>query len=319
MRIVHRRLKIDRLSQTGVLLLFVGLLGSAPCKASTFAFTQLCWQDPATTSSTDNLAPGATADCTNSGSAAVMTPGANGNQFFAGSASAVATVGVWKVSTDVSLGNYMRDMYQCSTTASSTCTWPTQAVADAEMSDAITVNDSGGLGVYSLSYIFSLDGTLTATDQSDFSASFCASVSMPEGVGTVTSYCLSPGQTTPSQFTLTYSQLPFGQAVTPTINVEALGIVFGLDPSLVGTADDTIINANVDVDFGSTVELSSVLITDANGTPIPGVTISSQDGYTYPLNAANVATPEPGSLPALTLALAAMAFVLARRRRLKIC
>ena len=279
MKLVQRLLKTNRLSQTGMLLLFAGVLAGVPCKASTFGFTQLCWQDPATQSLTDNLDGSATADCTSTGSANVVTSGPHGDQTFVGSASAVATPGVWKVSADISLTNYMRDMYQCSTTSSSTCTWPTQAVAGAEMSDSITVNDNGGPGVYSLSYIFSLDGTLTASDQSDFSANFCASVFIPEGVATSTSYCLAPGQTVPDAFTLTYSDLQFGAPVTPTITVEALGVVFGLDPILVGTADDTILNADVNVDFASTVELTSVLITDANGTPIPGVTISSGEGY----------------------------------------
>src|SRR5262249_25427564 len=170
----------------------------------------------------------------------------------------------------------------------------------------------GGPGVYSLSYIFSVDGTLTSSDPSLFNASFCVSLGLPQGVGTVTSKCVNPGQSVPSTFVLTYAQLPFGGPVNPTITISAFGNVNPIAVSQVGTSADTIINGEVHVHFGSTVHLTDVLVTDANGSPIPGVTIDSQGGFIYPLDAAN-STPEPGGLAAAGLA-CLMALGIARRR-----
>jgi hypothetical protein len=250
-------------------------------------------------------------DCSFTGSASVTTPGPSGDQIFDGTAFADAQPGVWKVAYDLTVSNYMRDMYQYSSTTTTNQTVPTTAVAGAELTDTLTVSRAGGPGVYNLSYIFSLDGTLTSTNQSLFSASFCVSLFLPEGTGTATSICLSPGQTVPSTFTLTYSDLPFGGPVDPTLFIEALGDIAPLDPSQVGTPIDTIINGAMHVNFGSTVHLNDVLITDSNGDPIPGVQISSSTGITYPLDSANVA-PEPGwlALPGL-----GVLFALYRRRR----
>jgi hypothetical protein len=197
----------------------------------------------------------------------------------------------------------MRDMYQWSLNPDgSICCVATTAAATAQLTDTLTVNDTGGPGVYSLSYIFSLDGTLDSSDESLFQPSFCTSIFLPQGVGTETSYCLSPGQTVPSSFTLTYADLPFGQPIDPTLLISAYGLIYPIDPDQVGGPDDTIINGNMNVDFGSTVTLTDLLVTDANGNPIPDVTLSSADGYTYPVDPSNsLATPEPAWLAPIGL------------------
>jgi hypothetical protein len=177
------------------------------------------------------------------------------------------------------------------------------------MTDTDTVTAAGGPGVFSLSYIFSVNGTLSSST-APFGATFCTSLSLPQGVGTVTSFCRSPGQTIPSSFTLTYSQLPFGGPITPTLEILADGFLIPLFPNQVGTSADTIVNGALSVQFGSTVTLTSILVTDSNNNPIPGITFSSQGGFAFPLAAANQ-VPEPAWL--LPLGLAGL-FLLGRRR-----
>jgi hypothetical protein len=68
------------------------------------------------------------------------------------------------------------------------------AAAVAGFTDTLDVTAAGGPGVYSLHYIFSVDGSLAATDESLLSAEFCAVLSLPEGTGTQTSTCSVSGQ-----------------------------------------------------------------------------------------------------------------------------
>lgn len=241
-------------------------------------------------------------------SANVTTPSPSGDEVFVGSTFASATPAAWKVSVNASLTNYLRDMYQYSTNSVGSVL--TTAAAIAEFSDTVNVSAAGGPGVYSLSYIFSLDGTVMASDESDFYAELCVSLNLPQGSGTITSYCVQPGQTIPPSFMLTYSGLSFGTQITPTIKIEAHGGVNPLFPNQVGTAADTIVNASVDVDFASTVTLTSVLVTDSQGNAIPDVTFSSQSGAIYPLDSRNT-VPEPTFLTPVGLII----FAVIRRLR----
>lgn len=286
-----------------------------PCRANTFSYTQLCWEAPATTSSTPNINQAAYADCSksNPGSLDVVTPGASGDQTFIGSASAQASPGTWHVAAYADLTNYMRDMYLWSSTSTNSEVEPTTVDATAGMSDTLTVSSAGGPGVYSLNYIFSIEGTLTASDDSLFTAELCAVVSLPQGVGTVTSHCIFPGQPVPSTFMLTYSDLPFGGPVTPTVSINAIANVEALSSNQVGTSSDTVFNADVNIDFANTVQLTDVLVTDSNGNPIPGVSISSLNGYNYPLDTAN-AVPEPRSVFLLATGMCSWLIVQKRRR-----
>src|SRR6202161_681600 len=93
------------------------LILAAACNASTFSSTQLCWEDPYTTSTTTDLNSAAFADCSFGGSADVVTPGSSGNQVFNASVSAIASPTVWRVSAVASWANYQSDMYQWSTTS----------------------------------------------------------------------------------------------------------------------------------------------------------------------------------------------------------
>jgi hypothetical protein len=128
--------------------------------------------------------------------------------------------------------------------------------------------------------------------------------------------CLHPGQTIPGTFTLTYSNLPFGAPITPTLRIAAFGNIQPIFWGEVGTPTDTIINGSLNIDFGSTVTLTSLLVTDANGHPIPSVTISSQDGVDYPLDPSNV-VPEPASFALLSTVVAGL-IAFKYRKRLKL-
>jgi hypothetical protein len=279
---------------------------AVPCQADIVTHTQLCWAAPPTASATPLLAQAGYDDCqgvteataVTSNSLTVVTPGSNGNQTFTASGFAFASPTEWEVSTDLTLSNYLREMYQWSQTSNG-LEAPTTDDGSTYLSDTITVTAGGGPGVFSLSYIFSLDGTLTSSDPSLFSAQFCTSIDLPQGVGTVTSFCLQPGQTVPSTFTLTYADLPFNAPITPTLTIGAYGFVTPILPGQVATLGGSIINGGLDVDFGATVNLLSLLVTNSSGDPIPDVTISSLSGYNYPLSPLNQATPEPASLALL--------------------
>lgn len=294
-------------------------LTSAPVFAGSFTSTYLCYGAPYTTSDTIELDPAATADCSGAiGSQTVnqTTPNPNGgaDQVFNATATAFASPDTWKVGVDMTLTNYQRSMYVWSSTSDEAQVIPTPGFAEAGFSDELTVNSAGGPGVYSLNYIFSLDGTLDSTDRSLFEPSFCAILSLPQGTGTQTSTCISALGTAPSTFTLTYADLPFGGPIDPTVTIFAEGVVEPLDHGQEGTAADTIISGSLHSDFGDTVTLSSLLVTDANGNPIPGITIDSQSGFDYPVAPGNLATPEPAGLAIAGLGfLAAVGFL--RRKR----
>lgn len=100
------------------------------------------------------------------------------------------------------------------------------------------------------------------------------------------SYC--DGTTIPSSFTLTYSDLAYGVLTDLNLAFTAAsyvnpGVASGL---LTGTSS---------ADFADTVQLTDVLITDSNGHPVQGISLTSQDGYAYPLDHSNV-VPEPSML-----------------------
>ena len=60
------------------------------------------------------------------------------------------------------------------------------------------------------------------------------------------------------------------------------GFVQPIYPAEVGTSADTNINGYMHSNFANTVRLTSLLVTDENGTPISGVTVTSSEGNIYP-------------------------------------
>jgi hypothetical protein len=171
------------------------------------------------------------------------------------------------------------------------------------LTDGITV--SGGTGAYNITYVLSVEGTLSSSGSADLAPEFCADLVIPQGTGTNTLSCeQSGGDTT---LDLTYSNLYFGSGpITPTLELDA--VVATLYPTPSGPA----FSATASADFADTVTLTDILITGANGNPIPGITLTSADGYSYPLDPAN-SVPEPSVM--LPLSLAGACLVLCRRQR----
>jgi hypothetical protein len=292
------------------------LLVAAPAFAGTSANTQLCWGASGIEGSDftrcTNTYDGVTGQTTSVVEQTLPNPdGTSPDQHFLGQASATATADTWRVSTSLTLANYRRDNYIWTESPTQGTYAATTAVASANTTDTVTI--TGGTGVYRLKYILSLDGLLGSTDTSLLSSSFCASLYIPDGTGTANFYCQSAGQATPSSITLSYDDLPFGGPVTPTLSISAYGFVTPLYASQVGALGADTFSAGGYVQFGSTVHLTSLLVTDAAGNPIPGLSIESGSGYTYPLDPQNTA-PVPEPTAACMLA-AGLAGLLLRRRR----
>jgi hypothetical protein len=271
------------------LLMFSAL--TVPCHASLIVYAGNCWKSDGTANFLG------TQDCsivsgssTASTSQTITTPNpGNPNQLYVGSASVTASTDAWHLDALAALTDYLQTMYQY-TTISGVPFVANAADARAVLTDGITV--SGGTGVYSLSYVFSLDGTVTSSGDPDLTTSFCANLNLPQGqgIGQLTDTCVQAGQGVPPTFMLTYSGLAFGTTIDPTLLLDAAVYTPNQSPS--GSA---LINGSASAHFGDTVTLTDFLITDSNGNPIPGITLTSQDGYSYPLDAAN-AVPEPSML-----------------------
>jgi hypothetical protein len=106
-----------------------------------------------------------------------------------------------------------------------------------------------------------------------------------------------------STLTLSFADLPFGTPVDPTLSIVAFAQVASIFPE--DAPDGATITGSLSADFASTVRVQSLLVTDSLGNPIPGVTVVSRSGFTYPLDPRNSAVPEPAWLsPFELLALA---------------
>jgi len=282
-------------SLVGWLLLFTAL--SVPCHASTAVYAGNCWQSDGTVNflgSQDCLiVSGDSTASANTPSKTTSNPG-GADQVYSGSASVTATTDAWHLDASATLTDYLQTMYQY-TTISGVPFVASAADARAILTDGISV--SGGTGVYSLSYVFTLNGTVTASPDPDLTSSFCANLNLPQGqgIGQLTDTCVQAGQGVPPTFTLTYSGLAFGTTIDPTLTLDATVYTPNQSPS--GSA---LINGTASANFGDTVTLTDLLITDSNGNPIPGITLTSQDGNSYPLDPAN-AVPEPSVLVPLSL------------------
>lgn len=278
----------------------LALVMTSSSQAGTYAFTQLCWGADGTEAtafqscSNTSAVEGSTAS---SVIKSTLNPdGISPAQVFVGTGSATATPDTWRVAMSLAVTDYRRDMYIWTESQTDGTYVATTAAAGASTTDSLTV--TGGTGVYSLNYIFSLDGLLFSSNPSLISAGFSASLFIPTGTGGSASFFnLSAGESVPSTFTLTYADLPFGGPVDPTLQILVSGLVEPIYAADVEAIGAETITTSASAQFGSTIHLTSMLITDANGTPIPGLQISSRNGYAYPLDPRNTASvPEPSSL-----------------------
>lgn len=69
------------------------------------------------------------------------------------------------------------------------------------------------------------------------------------------------------------------------------------------------------VDFENSATLTTMLVTDTNGVPIPGVSVLAESGTAYPVSPLNAPIPIPATLPLLGAALGGLLFVVRWPRR----
>jgi hypothetical protein len=229
---------------------------------------------------------------------------------FTSSETATASSNTWHLYATAQLTNYASSLFQYSEVPNGSGGFvpfsTDQGLAQATLTDGIDV--TGGVGKYSISFIFSLNGTINNGGNPAFGSEFSANVSLSQGNPGIAqvSYCETiycDGSTIPSTFTLTYSNLTYGELSDLSLTFAALGYVI---PGSSG-----LLNGGFTSDFADTVQLTEVLVTDSNGNPVPDITLTSQDGYNYPLAPAN-AVPEPFML--IPLALGGALIALRRRR-----
>src|SRR5262249_13182800 len=130
------------------------------------------------------------------------------------------------------------------------------SLALGSISDSIIVG--GGSGVYTLNYVLSVDGTFSSDP--DFFGFFCGDLIIPQGqAGATSGFCAGGGV---QSITLSFGNLQFGVPVTPTLQMNVLTSLNELMPDEVATLGDTLVTGSSLVDYGSTVRLQNLLITD---------------------------------------------------------
>ena len=228
-------------------------------------------------------------------------------QVFLGDASATATSDTFRLDTRLELQNYLRSNYVWKTRTGANgqpINWiDGQALSSVLVTDTVTV--TGGEGVYSLNYVLGLDGLITL-DRLDglMSAWIEISLAIPEGQsGTYTVFKFGYGDEIPSEITLSYDDLPFGGPVTPTLHIIAYIFPTPLWKTELAELGNTLFNGTSHVQFGSTITLQQLTATDGNGALIPGLRLSSAEGFSYPTDPNNLApggaVPEPSTLTLL--------------------
>jgi hypothetical protein len=114
---------------------------------------------------------------------------------------------------------------------------------------------------------------------------------------------------------------PFTGQIVPGVDVflrsTSFAIASGFDPV---TSEQITRAAAV---FGDTATLTQILVLDANGNPMSGVTITSASGTVYPLAVppAPSAVPEPATLPLIAVSFAMLVgqAVWPAQRRRRVC
>ena len=112
----------------------------------------------------------------------------------------------------------------------------------------------------------------------------------------------------------TYAYFGIPLALTPaTLNISVSSWIWMRNP----TDSSVQYSGTASADFGNTIALSEILITDAAGSPIPGTTIGAESGTQYPLsplNGAPAQTPEPASLGLVAAGLLGAGAAIRKRR-----
>jgi hypothetical protein len=100
-----------------------------------------------------------------------------------------------------------------------------------------------------------------------------------------------------------HSTREVGGPVTPILDIIAFVTPFPVLETELAYLGNDLFNATGHVQFGSTITLQQLTATDGNGALIPGLRLSSAEGYSYPTDPNNLApggaVPEPSTLTLL--------------------
>ena len=293
------------------------LLAAMPGTSGTFAQSSFCWQanTPLPGSAFTNCQAAFGGETVNRVTANPDSTAANPlpDQVFNGTSIAVATPTTWRLAVDASVSDYRQDMFVAEPGQSI----PIVAASHVGMSDNLTVNWLGGPGVYSLRFVFRAHGSMATNFGT---AAECITVSIVTAQhGQCVSLDGNSNPDIPTSYVQDFSNLPFGSTISPTIFFDADWFYPYIDPSDVSTIGADTVNGFANIDFGSTFELTDVVVLDGNGNPYSGVTIDSVNGFEYPLDPLNQAvttsTPEPESPGLLALGALAIGAYAARKTR----
>ena len=226
---------------------------------------------------------------------------------FAGALSGHATIGASVgASSSITLTNYAPETFSeeasdLGTVAALTSLWQ----------DNLTIQ--GAPAGYNVIATVSLDGSITSPSEMFASSAvvepFLCDVEA-SGPCAFDNLILDTGDPVPPSLTLLFA---------PVTDYISIGMEIAVVSSLGGIFDDEAttfpnVTGTTSAQFGSTATLTSILFVDAQGNPIPGISITSDSGAPFPLDPRNTqaAVPEPGTLCMVAGTLLAVA---SRRRR----
>lgn len=251
-------------------------------------------------------------DQSGSGSDSLSTPVQVG-QFsgaFSGSISANVGYGSLGVNTDVIVSNFRP------TAGTEEIGAFAEAHVDASSSDTLTF--VGTLpSTYFMNLRYTLNGSFSSTTPwIQSSLSIVNHICPPELGGTCSSTAFTEIEDSETGFPFAASLVVIASGNTVRLLTDLIANtgVATLTPQQEIQFPTFTVTGSAGAHFGSTLNLLSLLVTDSNGQPVPGLTVSSESGFTYQLDEANLAAvPEPAL--SVFVGCIALGLVLFKRKR----
>ncbi|MCX6599203.1 MAG: hypothetical protein NTV70_22855 [Acidobacteria bacterium] len=228
-------------------------------------------------------------------------------QRFDGSAMVDAVPNLWRLSLDVTLTDYKRENYVYTWLGPNSATITTMSDIFVNFNDSVRFE--GQTGKFSLDYVFAYEGYLNSTNAALFNPHFCASLYMP-GTQTMGYGCKVSDEPLSPTFSIRYKDLSFGSVLYQNLSFSVGGMLAPLFPDLYpdGSAaplgdesrlSQDLVTGRYFANFGNTIKLQKIIVTDNAGQPLSGITMESLNGYHYNLVGARMTAdpaPEPASL-----------------------